>query len=81
MTNVASKFQTWDVVNQGSGSWGGVSGTSWVASGKRLYSRYELDQSTPVDAVLVIKSKPTVGSAATVVQTSELSGWAANWNY
>jgi hypothetical protein len=116
-TNVASKFQTWDVVNQGSGSWGGVSGTSyefqepgtnlcltwahnilfsgdptylttclsngtsWVASGKRLYSRYELNQPTPVDAVLVIKSSPTVGSASTVVQTSELSGWAANWNY
>jgi hypothetical protein len=114
-TDVASKIQTWNVINQGSGSWGGVSGTSyefqepgtnecltwahnilfagdptylttclsngtsWVASGSQLFSRYELNQSTPVKAVLVIKSKPTVGSASTVEQTSSLSGWASAW--
>jgi hypothetical protein len=115
VTNVAGKIQTWDVVNQGSGSWGGVSGvsyefqepgtnecltwahnilfsgdptylttclsngTSWVANGSKLYSRYELNQPTPVKAVLVMSTKPTAGSASTVVQTSKLSGWASAW--
>jgi hypothetical protein len=115
VTNVAGKIQTWDVVNQGSGSWGGVSGvsyefqkpgtnecltwahnilfagdptylttclsngTSWVDSGGKLYSRYELNQPTPVKAVLVMPTKPTTTSTSTVEQTSKLSGWASAW--
>jgi hypothetical protein len=117
VTNVAGKIQTWNVVDQGHGTWGGVTGesyefqqpgtnlcltwahnilfagdptylttclsngTSWVDSAKRLFSRYELTQSTPVKAVLVMSAKPTAGSAATVIQTSKLGHgvWAPHW--
>ena len=117
VTNVATKIQTWNVIDQGHGTWGGISGesfefqqpgtnlcltwahnilfsgdptylttclsngTSWVDSAKRLYSRYELTQPASVKAVLVMSTKPTVGSASTVVQTSKLGGglWAPHW--